>query len=229
MEPAAAAPAPPVAAAAAPAAREVDILLPSLVAVTQLFGSTTAQTVAVETDSMEYEIYTGNLPTDSHNTPYNYTDINITHDAAGNGTAADASDTLEYSPLPPWLAAIMFTCCGLLTFATLYGNVLVCLAIVLVKQLRTKYNALIVSLAVSDFLVGLMVMPLAIDITYKRSSTWSDAVCDFWLTSDVLLCTASILNLCAISWVRYIQITNPFTFEEIITWRRICAKVAMVW
>ena len=45
---------------------------------------------------------------------------------------------------------------------TIVGNMLVVLAVVIVRKLHTQDNAnnfLIVSLAVSDFLVGVMVMP----------------------------------------------------------------------
>jgi hypothetical protein len=49
-----------------------------------------------------------------------------------------------------------------ITICTIVGNMLVVLAVVIVRKLHTQDNAnnfLIVSLAVSDFLVGVMVMP----------------------------------------------------------------------
>ena len=48
--------------------------------------------------------------------------------------------------------------------ATLIGNMLVVLAVIIVRKLHTQDNAnnfLIVSLALSDFLVGVLVMPFA--------------------------------------------------------------------
>jgi hypothetical protein len=56
---------------------------------------------------------------------------------------------------------------------TLVGNMLVILAVVIVRKLHTQDNAnnfLIVSLAVSDFLVGVLAMPFALyaELSYNN-------------------------------------------------------------
>jgi 5-hydroxytryptamine receptor 7 len=48
-----------------------------------------------------------------------------------------------------------------MSIITIVGNLVVILAVCLVRKLRTASNILIVSLAVSDVLVGLFIMPLA--------------------------------------------------------------------
>jgi len=98
-----------------------------------------------------------------------------------------------------WQAALIAAVCGLMIMGTVVGNVLVCTAVAIVRRLRTPSNLLIVSLAVSDLLVAVLVMPLA--IAYEVMGRWSygQHVCDMWTSLDVMLCTASILNLCAIS------------------------------
>jgi len=45
---------------------------------------------------------------------------------------------------------------------TLFGNVLVCLSVIRERALRTATNYFIVSLAVADILVAVLVMPLAV-------------------------------------------------------------------
>ena len=98
-----------------------------------------------------------------------------------------------------WQVALIGAVCGLIVTGTVLGNVLVCTAVCIVRRLRTPSNLLIVSLAVSDLLVAVLVMPLA--ATYETTGSWQHGqpVCDMWTSLDVMLCTASILNLCAIS------------------------------
>lgn len=95
--------------------------------------------------------------------------------------------------------------------ATVIGNVLVCVAVFLVKRLRKPWNYLLVSLAVSDLCVALLVMPTA--LIYEISGEWpyGPAMCDFWVSFDVLSCTASILNLCMIAVDRWVaSVTRNF-------------------
>ena len=98
-----------------------------------------------------------------------------------------------------WQVALIAIVCGLIVAGTVIGNVLVCTAVAIVRRLRTPSNLLIVSLAVSDLLVAVLVMPLA--AAYETTGSWKhgQSVCDMWTSLDVMLCTASILNLCAIS------------------------------
>lgn len=45
---------------------------------------------------------------------------------------------------------------------TLFGNVLVCVSVLVERSLHTVTNYFIVSLAVADIMVALLVMPLAV-------------------------------------------------------------------
>ena len=51
---------------------------------------------------------------------------------------------------------------------TVFGNLLVCLSVYREKQLRTLTNYFIVSLAVSDIMVAVLVMPLAVYTEVSR-------------------------------------------------------------
>lgn len=58
-------------------------------------------------------------------------------------------------------------------------------------------------------------MPLAlVDLLYAHNWPFGRLLCGIWATTDVLLCTASILNLCVISLDRYMAITSPLKYPR---------------
>jgi len=98
---------------------------------------------------------------------------------------------------------------GLMILTTVIGNVFVMAAILLDRHLQSVANYLILSLAVADLLVAILVMPLG--AVYEISKKWilGPILCDMWTSSDVLCCTASILHLLAIALDRYWAVTHP--------------------
>ncbi|CAI9727611.1 5-hydroxytryptamine receptor 2C-like [Octopus vulgaris] len=89
------------------------------------------------------------------------------------------------------------------------GNLLVCLAIAKERRLQTVTNYFLFSLAVTDLLVSLIVMPFSILHEFRGYWSLSLGLCNFYVTSDVMMCTASIMHLCTISVDRYIGIRYP--------------------
>lgn len=131
-----------------------------------------------------------------------------------------------YSPVEAVIIGFVLVC---VIVVTIIGNILVCVAVCLVRKLRRPCNYLLVSLAVSDLCVAILVMPMA--LLYEILGRWSfgPIVCDVWVSFDVLSCTASILNLCMISVDRYYAITKPLEYGVKRTPRRMIACVSLVW
>ncbi|NWI52821.1 DRD5 protein, partial [Calyptomena viridis] len=122
-------------------------------------------------------------------------------------------------------AALLF----LLILSTLLGNTLVCVAVVKFKHLRSKVtNSFVISLAVSDLFVAVLVMPwrAASDVV----GFWPfGAFCDVWVAFDIMCSTASILNLCIISVDRYWAISNPFRYERRMTQPVAFVMIGVAW
>lgn len=122
-----------------------------------------------------------------------------------------------------------FSFTGIMIVITAIGNMLVCLSVCLVRKLRRAPNFLLVSLAVSDLCVALLVMPLALH--YELAGDWrlGATVCDMWVAFDITCCTASILNLCMISVDRYLAITKPLTYGVRRRSRRTYISIGVTW
>uniref|UniRef100_A0A4X2LK23 G-protein coupled receptors family 1 profile domain-containing protein n=1 Tax=Vombatus ursinus TaxID=29139 RepID=A0A4X2LK23_VOMUR len=113
---------------------------------------------------------------------------------------------------------------------TVAGNILVILAVALEKKLQTATNFFLMSLAVADMLVGLLVMPVSV-VTIFYEYTWPlpKQLCPMWISLDVLFSTASIMHLCAISLDRYIAIRNPIEHSRFNSRTKALLKIAIVW
>nr|ANO38987.1 GCR005 [Schmidtea mediterranea] len=119
----------------------------------------------------------------------------------------------------------------LIDLSILIGNILVIIAAsTSVKLRRYKTNIFIINLAVSDLLLGIIVLPLSIgNQVLNRRWFFGNALCKIWLASDVLLCTASILNLTVISFDRYIAIRNPIRYLSWMTNKNCQILLTSVW
>lgn len=88
-----------------------------------------------------------------------------------------------------WSNFILALILVMLMLTTAVGNLFVIVAILIERNLRTIGNYLVLSLAIADLLVALLVMPLA--GIYQILERWTLGVllCDIWTSADVFCCT----------------------------------------
>lgn len=128
--------------------------------------------------------------------------INFTT-ASATTVPASIWDGVELSHAIP--IGIVLSC---MILATAIGNILVVTAVIRDKKLHSLSNRLVASLAITDLLVSLLVLPLAASSLIVRKWPFGPVLCDFFITMDVLLCTNSILHLVAIAVDRYWMVTD---------------------
>uniref|UniRef100_A0A1I8GBM5 G_PROTEIN_RECEP_F1_2 domain-containing protein n=1 Tax=Macrostomum lignano TaxID=282301 RepID=A0A1I8GBM5_9PLAT len=151
----------------------------------------------------------------------------------GNGT--DEFDEKTAMENRYWVL-IMF----LVPVFTIFGNILVVLAVYRERGLQSVTNYFIVSLAFADILVAAIVMPVSVYVEV-RNGHWdfSDTLCDLWIMCDALFSTASILNLVAISIDstqtrrcpigRFIAVTQPIKYAKHKNSKRTHVTIAGSW
>ncbi|XP_075327213.1 D(4) dopamine receptor-like [Odontesthes bonariensis] len=127
---------------------------------------------------------------------------------AANLSAAEEAEAAGHN-----VPALLFGV--LLIVVIICGNLLVCLSVFTEKALKTTTNYFIVSLAVADLMLAVLVLPLFVYSEFQDGVwTLNTTICDFLMTMDVMLCTASIFNLCAISIDRFIAVLIPLNYNR---------------
>lgn len=112
----------------------------------------------------------------------------------------------------------------------LSGNFIVIASFCTFRDLRTKCNFFIISLAISDVLVASIAMPIWLLVQLSNNSwIYSQKLKAFWDCMDILCGTASIMNLTAVSFDRQLAITSPFAYPKILTTRRVLVIIGFVW
>ncbi|XP_063147189.1 5-hydroxytryptamine receptor 1B [Candoia aspera] len=159
------------------------------------------------------------------------TGLNVFHandsDQARNCSPEESSIYQDGTPFS-WKVVLTIVL-ALITLATILSNAFVIATVYQSRKLHTPANYLIASLAVTDLLVSLLVMPISTMYTVTGKWTLGQIVCDIWLSSDITCCTASILHLCVIALDRYWAITDAVEYSTKRTPKRAAGMIALVW
>ncbi|XP_041372115.1 5-hydroxytryptamine receptor 4-like [Gigantopelta aegis] len=118
---------------------------------------------------------------------------------------------------------------GIFMAIAFLGNVVLILTIVKTRQLHTRANFFVASLATSDIGVSLLVMPFGI---YQQASNkeWrlGEVVCLLSTSVDVMLCTVSSLHLLCLCLDRYLAICHPYLLQHVGK-RLTCQIIVACW
>uniref|UniRef100_A0A3P8TXU6 G-protein coupled receptors family 1 profile domain-containing protein n=1 Tax=Amphiprion percula TaxID=161767 RepID=A0A3P8TXU6_AMPPE len=124
-------------------------------------------------------------------------------------------------PAPPQtedlvLYAVMFS----VSLLTVVLNLLVIISVSHFRQLHTPTNILLLSLAVSDFFVGLLVIPGHILI---QQACWflGNFACSMYHYTGFVITSASVGDMVLISVDRYVAICDPLHYHTRITEGRV--------
>ncbi|XP_051540471.1 alpha-2B adrenergic receptor isoform X2 [Myxocyprinus asiaticus] len=135
----------------------------------------------------------------------------------------------ECPPYSPEATAAFATAMTLIMLFTIFGNVLVIIAVLTCRSLRGPQNLFLVSLAAADILVATLIIPFSLANELMGYWYFESVWCEIILALDVLFCTSSIMHLCAISLDRYLSISRPVQYATQRTPRRIKGAIMVVW
>ncbi|XP_051815368.1 trace amine-associated receptor 13c-like [Acanthochromis polyacanthus] len=111
---------------------------------------------------------------------------------------------------------------------TVVLNLLVIISVSHFRQLHTPTNILLLSLAVSDFLVGIVLLPGEI---YVQTQCWflGDVMCSLYFYLLYIVFSASVGNMVLISIDRYVAICHPLHYPTRVTVTKAKLCVFLCW
>ncbi|XP_051500411.1 trace amine-associated receptor 13c-like [Myxocyprinus asiaticus] len=112
---------------------------------------------------------------------------------------------------------------------TILGNTVVIISIAHFKQLQTPTNILVMSLALADLLLGLVVMPFSIIRSVIGCWFYGDAICLLHSSFDLFLTSVSIFHLMFIAIDRYQAVCYPLQYSTRITIPVAWVMVLLIW
>ncbi|XP_070298052.1 trace amine-associated receptor 13c-like [Salvelinus sp. IW2-2015] len=118
---------------------------------------------------------------------------------------------------------------SLFSAVTVFLNVLVIISISHFKQLHTPTNLLILSLAVSDLLVGLIALPVTTVAIMESCWGFGEHFCVFQFYITCLCTSLSLGNLVLISIDRYVAVCDPLLYHSKITITRMICCISINW
>lgn len=159
---------------------------------------------------------------DGSNTTGGWPQFHLPTNATSTPEEEEEEVKLSYQLLTSFLLGALILC-------AIFGNACVVAAIALERSLQNVANYLIGSLAVTDLMVSVLVLPMAALYQVLNRWTLGPVPCDIFISLDVLCCTSSILHLCAIALDRYWAITEPIEYMKRRTPRRAAVLIGATW
>ncbi|KAI6208801.1 G-PROTEIN-RECEP-F1-2 domain-containing protein [Aphelenchoides besseyi] len=110
---------------------------------------------------------------------------------------------------------------------TIFGNLLVlCFK---ARVGRTNTTLLVWNLGLTDFLVGVFVLPMGAVHLITRKWLFGRLLCRIWVAADVTFCTCSVVTICVISADRYLAVTRPLRYKSIVTKMKVISVMLVIW
>ncbi|XP_048064082.1 trace amine-associated receptor 13c-like [Megalobrama amblycephala] len=124
---------------------------------------------------------------------------------------------------------ILYVAVAAVALLTVCGNLLVIISVSHFKQLHTPANILILSLAVSDLLVGVFVMPLYLSWLIESCWTSGPVMCSFFKFVNFQATSVSVHTVALIAVDRFLALSYPFFYSEKISPTVICIATLFNW
>jgi muscarinic acetylcholine receptor M3 len=148
----------------------------------------------------------------------------------GDDNDDDADDVLYGSFKYPLFAKILIVvCAGSASIITVCGNLLVMCSFFLDRQIRNPTNYFILSLSVSDFVIGSLSIPFLTLFLVVGEWPFGQFMCNMWLSIDYSVNLTSILTVLFITIDRFCSVKMPAKYRKWRSANKIIVMVLLTW
>lgn len=147
-----------------------------------------------------------------------------------SGNVTPAIDSRQQSAISSksYQLVSSFFMCTLIAFV-IVGNSLAIATYCKAVRFRVVSRCFIVNLAVTDLLVGTLVMPIWLHYILRVDNHSSASLYNVWVTLDITCSTASICSLAIVSLDRYIIIRAPLSYDRLLSKPRAGILIFLIW
>lgn len=143
-----------------------------------------------------------------------------------NSTAPTRGQTGDLdNPLSRVYATILVVIC----VATLFFNLSLIYIIFRTKALHTSTNCFIVSMTLSDLLVGACVMPVAVACRLQEEWIFSAVFCQVTGVINSVGSSVTILSMAGVAIDRYVAVSRPLKYSNIMSSMKTGAMLVIIW
>ncbi|XP_032404304.1 G-protein coupled receptor 84 [Xiphophorus hellerii] len=148
--------------------------------------------------------------------------MNYTNQIEDSNFSCYSSSVVEYRYF-----AVLWGCC--VTITGTVGNLMTVLAFALDSRLQTRFNVLIVNLAVADLLYCTILQPISVDsylhLRWRTGQVW----CQFFGLLLFLSNSVSIITLCLVAVSRYLLVAKRAVFDRVFSNLGLTLLVVSAW
>ena len=150
----------------------------------------------------------------------NLTNASLTQTNTSLSRTVQQGDDTNMSREAPWYWALTALAAAL----TVLGNCIVIYLISARRRLQLSTNWFILSLAVADLSVGVIIMPSYMLCTFVFRCRFSLLKVFYNLILYVVVC-----NMCVMTWDRFVAVTKPLKYRSWMTIRRVVLLISTAW
>lgn len=140
-----------------------------------------------------------------------------------------SASSVEPSPGVHWSKILLGVFLYLIVSLTIFGNILVLMAIKSHKRLQTVFNIYVVNLALTDVLVAVTAMSFYTLDNILGYWPFGRIMCGVWIFFDYGMTFVSVFTLCIISIDRFWAVSWPIHYKSHNNTKKAIGMVAGVW